>query len=67
MGEKSYLISLLYKDLRKSYLLFHSFLNEIHQNEPFSRFKHVYLNSVKVKFLMLIAEKKQNIMDLYTF
>ena len=50
-----YLVSLLYKDLRKSYLLLHSFFKEIYQNQPFSLFKHVYLNSVDVKFQMLIA------------
>ena len=47
-----------YKDLRKNYLLFYSFLKEIYQNQPFSLFKHAYLNSVQVKFQMLIARYK---------
>ena len=52
---KNYFISLLYKDLQKSSYCFTPFFKELYQNQSFFLFKHVYLNSFKVKFQMLIA------------
>ena len=48
-------LSLLYKKLRKTYLVFHSLFERNIPKLAISLFKHVYLNYVEVKFQIFIA------------